>query len=85
MTRLALLLALALAVALVGCGRKGDIKVPKGAEAEYNYPAFYPSAEGTPDGTADPEGEEQRLRDTKSTLDRQPNEDDYSRSSTTIY
>lgn len=64
------LAVVALAAALVACGRSNPPKPPKGREAEYTYPRFYPApatvlpaAAGEPGGTIEsepePEPEEQ--------------------------
>ena len=41
--RCALVVLLALATALVACGRKGSPVPPEGEESRYAYPSFYPS------------------------------------------
>ncbi|MEM7224844.1 MAG: lipoprotein [Pseudomonadota bacterium] len=58
MTRWAVLLAAGLALALSGCGKKGDLEPPEDDERDYTYPAFYP-----PPDTVNPGAPE--VRDTK--------------------
>ncbi len=38
-------LLMALALALAGCGRKGDLRPPEGEESAYGYPQAYPAPE----------------------------------------
>ncbi len=42
MTRWAILLVVALALAVTGCGKRGKLEPPEDAERPYTYPSFYP-------------------------------------------
>ena len=65
----ALLLVPLLALALSGCGKKGDPYAPEGQEEAYTYPNPYPKP-GTlvpGGGVAEPEDEEAQRHDTRGT------------------